>query len=170
MKCTCATILGLLISACCLAHENNSSQAGLELGSLIMQTHIKAFISHRILSNWSVKGKVSIAIHDFSDKNNEEEKHKAEFSDDTVKRVPASSHTCIGITYWPQRTYNGFFISTGGKTTLSGKADCTVELGYCMKICRWLTLSTQYGTDLIASYRSDKFKGDGLEIYISITF
>lgn len=112
----------------------------------------------------------SIAIHDFSDKNKEEERHKAEFSDDIVKRVPVSSHTYIGLTYWPQRVHDGFFISTGGKATLSGKADCTLELGYCMNIYRWLTLSTQYGTDLIASCKSDKFEGDGIEIYISITF
>ena len=120
--------------------------------------------------NWSITGEAAIAMHKFSNRRNEEEeKHKEEFDDENkYSNNNASNHTALLFTYWPHKVYDGFFISTGGKIHLNGIADCTLKIGYCMKIYKWITLSAGYGADLIGSYQSDRLIGDGIEICINI--
>ena len=171
MKCTGATILCLLIATSCLAQNHDSSQAGFELGSMIRRTHIKAIIGHQISPNWSIDGEAAVPLRNpYKRSNAEEDKHTAEFAEDDVTEMVAGSHTEALITYWPQTAYNGVFISTGGKFHINGKADCTLKVGYCMKTCSWLALTVQYGADLIASYRQERLRGDGIEICLSIIF
>ena len=171
MKCTGATILCLLIATSCLAQNHDSSQAGFELGSMIRRTHIKAFFGHQIFPNWSIDGEAAVILRKFHKRSKEEEEmHKAEFDEGEQTGITTSPHTSIKFTYWPHGAYDGVFISTGGKFHINGKADCTLKVGYCMKTCSWLALTVQYGADLIASYRQERLRGDGIEICLSIIF
>lgn len=153
----------------CMAAETDS-QISLDISTLMKKTHAKVTLSHMISEHWSISGTAAVSLANFKRRRGEEEQnHRNEFEQEQNMMV-SRSHTTVSISYWPISPYSGPYISAGGKILFNGKTDCTMHVGYNMKIYKGISLSVAYGTDIIDSYLSKTARGDGIEICLNFKF
>lgn len=169
MKRTIATFLALFVTAWCMA-QNPDSQISLDISSLIKKSHIKMTLSHQISEHWSISAAAAVSLATFKRKKGEEEQNHQDEFEQKQAMIVSKSHTTLSVSFWPICPYSGPFISAGGKIQFNGEADCTMRMGYCMKIYKGLSLSAAYSTDIIDSYSSETARGDGIEICLNFKF
>ena len=169
MKRSITTLMALFIVTWCMAADPDS-QISLDISSLMKRSHAKMILSHQISEHWSISAAAAVSLATFKRKRGDEEQnHRDEFEQEQAPTV-SKSHTTLCMSFWPVSTYSGPFISAGGKILFNGKADCTMSMGYCMKIYKGFSLSAAYSTDIIDSYQSDTVKGEGIQICLNFKF
>lgn len=176
MKRMIITLLTLIIAACTLSaqkpYRHMKSMLGADVGAILKSRQIKVHAGHQILDRWSAGGWFSIRLNGQT-MNQEEEMHRNEFSDEV--REGGTDRTGwdsagLYLQFWTSEIYDGPFISTGIVTDGNGHDDCSLGIGYHMKIWKGLSTSIHLELNIIESFKTQRFKGEGSGLCICYTF
>lgn len=170
-----SAILILLATQILSAQEpdRNASMAGIDFGAALKNKCLKITGSHQMAKKWTAGGYATIRFH--GRKQHEEEAlHESEFAEtedlSSQSSVPDHMTTSVFVQFWPEHAYEGIFISTGCRMTDRRKADCTLGIGYFMTIWRSLSAAIHIETEVLDSWNTQTFKGEGIGICLCIRF
>ena len=176
MKRMTITLISLIIAACTLSAQKTSghmkSMLGADFGASLKNRYIKFHAGHQILDRWSAGGWLSFRLNERKT-DQEEAIHKNEFSDKTQEIATERDilqTAGLYFQFWTAGTYEGPFISLGAAINEKGREDCTIGIGYCMNIWKWISVSASLEMHTIESFKTQKFKGEGTGLCICITF
>lgn len=167
-----------LICSCAYGAEKSrqdyGSSIGVGMSSGIIKKQTELSIGHAFSPNWSVSGRVSIALSQYiSGYDEEEQAHFGEFQDpdkegDTIPHNMSSGSA--GVLYWPSRCYKGLYIRTGVYFGECNLTDIEVGAGFFFKIWKLIHADIAYDTLLISSFHSGRMGRNGIRISIHLKF
>lgn len=97
---------------------------------------------------WSASFTAGISVPGAGRKPDKEyEDHLAEFDELPYDRHNPESSFSLSMVYWPQGTYEGFFIGTGCRYIVGSHPDYLIDIGYRMPVGKGLALVLSYGND-----------------------
>lgn len=170
------TLLSLIIAACTLSAQkpygHMKSMLGTDISAILKSRQIKVHAGHQILDRWSAGGWFTIKLNGQT-MDLEEKMHRNEFSDEVGKSetVRTEGHSAgLYLQFWTSEVYDGPFISTGVITDGKGRDDCSLGIGYQMKVWKRFTTSIHLELNIIESFKTQRFKGEGSGICICYIF
>lgn len=176
MKRMTITVLSVILATCALGAQTTSGHAkstfGIDICAALKHGNVKIHAGHRIKDRWSAGGWFAIRLYRRTEEE-EEIMHRDEFSDGVKESTSDTgiSHTGgLYVRFWPSETYDGMFLSTGVITDGKGRDDVSLGIGYNMKIWKRIRASIGFEMNIIESFRTQKFKGEGSGLCICYIF
>ena len=97
---------------------------------------------------WAASFSAGISVPGAGRKPDKEyEEHLAEFEEFPYGRQKPESSFSLTVVYWPQGTYEGFFIGTGCRYTVGSYPAYLIDIGYRMPVWKGLALVLSYGNE-----------------------
>lgn len=151
------------------------STIGISMSSGIVRKQAELTFGHAFSSNWSVSGRVSIALSQFiKDVDEDEKEHYGEFKElSPVEEISGSDRLFIGnasILYWPVQCHKGAYICLGCNFQDGEDTDIETGCGFYFKVWKILYADISYTISLISSYHNERMNGNGLNICFHLKF
>lgn len=151
---------------CCCGHAQPVFSLGIDVGSFLKTSGMNISAGCGFSRKWSVTWRADTDISGLFRKDRSEyEEHTGEFAT-PMKRSSILKNSRIGFRYWPESIYEGAYLETGLKCTEDVRADCCIEAGYCIPICRRLCAMMSLRTDILQAVQEDNLNGTELCIGI----
>jgi len=139
------SIAVFLLGSGCLAQDKAS--VGMDIMPLINTGSINISGGYGFSRKWSASFSAGIALETAGrTRNKEYEEHLAELDILPHDRQRHDGSFSISLEYWPDGTYEGFFMGAGCRYAVGSPPECIIDIGYSMPVWKGLSSMLSYGT------------------------
>lgn len=97
---------------------------------------------------WSASFSAGIPLRPAGNASDKEHmEHLAEFDGSPDDSQINDGAVSISLEYWPEGTYEGFYMGAGCRYVIGLSPECTIGIGYSMPVWKGLTSLLSYGTE-----------------------
>jgi hypothetical protein len=138
---------------------------GIDLTSLLFN-EVRVAVGHRISERWTVSASAGINRKVLKrDISSEEADHNSDFPPAYLPEGRSFSHReSIGLSYWPQSSFSGPFLTIGGEYRQGLGLDATLGAGYMFTIWKGIIGTLKYDAGIIRTANTGKLPADGFSV------